>query len=194
MEQAWSGVGMDELRVLAPGAWARLTRVLIANRGQAGFRHGPPNRSCALLRYRPYGAATFSVQGPIFPQSFGPIPKQVTWDAESGRVEPVKMILSRCEIHRGCIIEVFFGEKAGGRIPWPDPDLKPDAERDFPGLVPIDLKHFPKDQNVKAREAISALTVQVAELREDNKKLLDQLVAAGFRNDELAQAPRPTRR
>ena len=74
------------------------------------------------------------------------------------------MILSRCEIHRGCTIAVFFGEKAGGRIPWPDPDLKPDAERDFPGLVPIDLKHFPKDQNVKAREAISALTVQVAEL------------------------------
>ena len=119
---------------------------------------------------------------------------QVTWDAESGRVEPVKMILSRCEIHRGCTIEVFFGEKAGGRIPWPDPDLKPDAERDFPGLVPNHLKHFPKDQNAKAREAISALTAQVAELREDNKKLLDQLVAAGFRNDELAQAPRPTRR
>jgi hypothetical protein len=47
------------------------------------------------------------------------------------------MILSRCEIHRGCTIEVFFGEKAGGRIPWPDPDLKPDAERDFPGSVPI---------------------------------------------------------
>ena len=41
VEQAWSGEGMDELRVLAPGAWARLTRVLIANRGQAGFRHGP---------------------------------------------------------------------------------------------------------------------------------------------------------
>jgi hypothetical protein len=96
------------------------------------------------------------------------------------------MILSRCEIHRGCIIEVFFGEKAGDRIPWPDPDLKPDAERDFPGLVPIHLKHLPKDQNAEAREAISALTVQVAELREDNKKLLNQLVAAGFRNDELA--------
>jgi hypothetical protein len=103
-------------------------------------------------------------------------------------VEPMKMILCRCEIHRGCTIEVFFGERAGGRIPWPDPDLKPDAERDFPGLVPNQLKHCPKDQNAKAREAISALTAQVAELREDNKKLLDQLVAAGFRNDELAQA------
>ena len=36
---------------------------------------------------------------------------------QSPGAEPVKMILCRCEIHRGCIIEVFFGEKAGGRIP-----------------------------------------------------------------------------
>jgi hypothetical protein len=103
-------------------------------------------------------------------------------------MEPVKMILSRCEIHRGCTIEVFFGDRAGGRIPWPDPDLKPDAERDFPGLVPIQLKHCPKDENAKARETISALTAEVAELREDNKKLLDQLAAVGFDNDDLAQA------
>ena len=41
---------------------------------------------------------------------------------------------------------------------------------------------------MKAREAIGALTAEVADLREENKKLLDQLVAAGFRNDELAQA------
>jgi polyhydroxyalkanoate synthesis regulator phasin len=100
----------------------------------------------------------------------------------------VKMILSRCEIHRGCIIEVFFGEKAGGRIPWPDPDLKPDAERDFPGLVPNHLEHVLKEPNVKARERIGALTAEVADLREENKKLLDQLVAVGFRNVELAQA------
>ena len=98
------------------------------------------------------------------------------------------MILSRCEIHRGCTIEVFFGERAGGRIPWPDPDLKPDAERDFPGSVPNQLKHILKDRNAKAREAISALTAEVAELRKDNKKLLNQLVAVGVRNDELAQA------
>ena len=97
------------------------------------------------------------------------------------------MILSRCQIHRGCTIEVSFGEKAGGRIPWPDPDLKPDAERDFPGLVPIQLKHLLKDPNAKARETISELTAEVAELRKENEKLLDQLVAAGFRNDELAQ-------
>jgi hypothetical protein len=80
-------------------------------------------------------------------------------------VEPVKMILSRCEIHRGCTIEVFFGEKAGGRIPWPDPDLKPDAERDFPGSVPIQLAHLLKDGNAKARGAISTLTAEIAELR-----------------------------
>ena len=101
---------------------------------------------------------------------------------------PVKMILACCQIHRGCTIEVFFGEKAGGRIPWPDPDLKPDAERDFPGLVPIQLKHLLSDGNAKAREAITALTAEVAELRQENKRLLDQLVVAGFRDDELAQA------
>ena len=28
---------------------------------------------------------------------------------------------------------------------WPDPDLKPDAQRDFPGSVPIQLRHFFKD-------------------------------------------------
>jgi FtsZ-binding cell division protein ZapB len=38
-----------------------------------------------------------------------------------------------------------------------------------------------KDRNAKAREAITALTAEVAELREENKKLLDQLVAAGQR-------------
>jgi prefoldin subunit 5 len=36
-----------------------------------------------------------------------------------------------------------------------------------------------KDRNAKAREAITALTAEVAELREENKKLLDQLVAVG---------------
>jgi hypothetical protein len=97
------------------------------------------------------------------------------------------MILTCCQIHRGCTIEVFFGEKADGRIPWPDPDLKPDAERDFPGLVPNQLKHVLKDPNSKAREAIGALTAEVADLRKENKKLLDQLVAAGFRNVELAE-------
>lgn len=41
-----------------------------------------------------------------------------------------------------------------------------------------------KDRNAKARAAITALTAEVAELREENKKLLEQLVAAGFRNEE----------
>ena len=99
------------------------------------------------------------------------------------------MILSCCQIHRGCTIAVFFGEKAGGRIPWPDPDLKPDAERDFPGLVPNQLKHILNDRNAKARQTISTLTAEVADLRGENMKLLDQLVAAGFHNVELAQAP-----
>ena len=37
-----------------------------------------------------------------------------------------------------------------------------------------------KDRNAKARKAITALTAEVADLRKENKKLLDQLVAAGF--------------
>jgi hypothetical protein len=53
VEQAWSGVRMDELRVLAPGAWARVARVWVANRVQAGFRHGPPIG--VLQGYRLYG-------------------------------------------------------------------------------------------------------------------------------------------
>jgi ABC-type Fe3+-hydroxamate transport system substrate-binding protein len=43
-----------------------------------------------------------------------------------------------------------------------------------------------KDRNAKAREAINALAAEVAELREENKKLLDQLVAAGLRSGEPA--------
>ena len=39
---------------------------------------------------------------------------------------------------------MFFGEAADGRIPWPDPDLKLDAKRDFPSLVPIQMKHMIK--------------------------------------------------
>jgi prefoldin subunit 5 len=37
-----------------------------------------------------------------------------------------------------------------------------------------------KDRNAKAREAITALTAEVAELRKENKNLRDQLVAAGI--------------
>jgi hypothetical protein len=52
------------------------TRVLIANRGQAGFRQrAPPNRSCALLRYRPDGAAPFSAERPICLSRSSPAPR-----------------------------------------------------------------------------------------------------------------------
>ena len=63
-------------------------------------------------------------------------PRQVAFDAESGGAAPVKMIFSRCPIHRGCTNQVFFGEKAHGRMPNPHPGLNRDAERDFPCLVP----------------------------------------------------------
>jgi hypothetical protein len=54
----------------------------------------------------------------------------------------MRIIFSSCPIHRGCTIEVFFGEEADGRIPLPDPALKRDAERDFPDLVPIQVIHL----------------------------------------------------
>jgi hypothetical protein len=54
----------------------------------------------------------------------------------------VKIIFSSCPIHRGCTIEVIFGEEAEGRIPFPDPALKRDAERDFQELVPIGVNHL----------------------------------------------------
>ena len=54
----------------------------------------------------------------------------------------MKIIFSTCPIHRGCTIEVIFGEEAEGRIPFPDPALKRDAERDFQELVPIGVNHL----------------------------------------------------
>jgi hypothetical protein len=50
-----------------------------------------------------------------------------------------------------------------------------------------------KDRNAKARETITALTAQIAGLRDENKKMLDELIAAGLRDDELAQRSTPTR-
>jgi hypothetical protein len=58
------------------------------------------------------------------------------------KAEPVKIIFSSCPIHRDCTIEVIFGEEAEGRIPFPDPALKRDAERDFQELVPIGVNHL----------------------------------------------------
>jgi hypothetical protein len=79
--------------------------------------------------------------------SFEPIPaRQVALDAVTtqtiARAEPVKIIFSECPIHRGCTIEVIFGEESEGRIPFPDPALKRDAERDFQELVPIGVNHL----------------------------------------------------
>lgn len=54
----------------------------------------------------------------------------------------MKIIFSSCPIHRCCTIEVIFGEEAEGRIPFPDPALKRDAERDFQELVPIGVNHM----------------------------------------------------
>jgi hypothetical protein len=58
------------------------------------------------------------------------------------KAEPVKIIFSSCPIHRGCTIEVIFGDETEGRIPFPDPALKRDAERDFQELVPIGVNHL----------------------------------------------------
>ena len=53
----------------------------------------------------------------------------------------MKCIISACPIHPGCSIQVVFGDDANERIPFPDPALKPIAERDFPELVPIQAEH-----------------------------------------------------
>jgi hypothetical protein len=63
-------------------------------------------------------------------------------NATIAKAEPVKIIFSSCPIHPGCTIEVIFGEEAEGRIPFPDPALKRDAERDFQELVPIGVNHL----------------------------------------------------
>ena len=60
-------------------------------------------------------------------------------------VDGVKHILSACPIHRGCTIQVVFGGDTNRRIPFPYPALKQIAERDFPGLVPIEAKHLKGD-------------------------------------------------
>jgi hypothetical protein len=75
-EQAGSALGMDELRVAAPRAEASQTRVEVdpAKRGEIGVRHGAPRRSCVPHRHRLFGVAAVSVEGPILPWSFGPIP------------------------------------------------------------------------------------------------------------------------
>jgi hypothetical protein len=57
----------------------------------------------------------------------------------------MKYILSACPIHRGCTIQVVFGKESDGRIPFPDPALRQMAERDFPGLVPIEAEHLKSD-------------------------------------------------
>ena len=54
----------------------------------------------------------------------------------------MKIIFSSCPLHRGSTIEVIFGEEEEGRIPFPDPALKSDAERDFQELVPIGVNHL----------------------------------------------------
>jgi hypothetical protein len=109
-------------------------------------------------------------------------------------------------LHGDCDL---FGGRATGPTCWVDNSIRAAVvSKTLRGIDPPDSKGWPmereltldetvtllKDRNAKAREAITALTAEVAELREENKKLLDQLVAAGFRNDELAQAPSSTPR
>jgi hypothetical protein len=75
-EQARSGVGMEKLDVLAPGAGAGRTRVEVdpADRREIGVRHRHSSRSCVPHRHRLFGVATDSVERPILPWPLGPIP------------------------------------------------------------------------------------------------------------------------
>jgi hypothetical protein len=68
----------------------------------------------------------------------------------------MKVILAGCPIHQGCTIQVVFGKSSGKRAPWPDPDLKPIAEREFPGLVLIEAEHLPKRSSAVVNQAWGA--------------------------------------
>lgn len=57
----------------------------------------------------------------------------------------MRYMLSACPIHRGCTIQVVFGDDTNGRVPFPDPALKQIADEDFPGLVPIEAEHLKSD-------------------------------------------------
>lgn len=60
----------------------------------------------------------------------------------TAKTSGVKSIISVCPIHDDCTIEVMFGDKEDGRIPFPDPGLQLMAEWDFPGLVPTGANHL----------------------------------------------------
>jgi hypothetical protein len=60
----------------------------------------------------------------------------------------MKFILSACPIHQACTVQVVFGESSGRHAPWPDPDLKPIADREFPGLALIEADHLWKRPSV----------------------------------------------
>jgi hypothetical protein len=60
----------------------------------------------------------------------------------------MKFILSACPIHQACTVQVVFGKSSGRHAPWPDPDLKPIAEREFPGLALIEADHLRKRPSV----------------------------------------------
>jgi hypothetical protein len=69
----------------------------------------------------------------------------------------MKFILSACPIHQGCTIQVVFGKTSGRRAPWPDPDLKPIGEREFPGLVLIEAEHLRNQRSAVANQNLDRL-------------------------------------
>lgn len=95
-------------------------------------------RLCALQKHRPFRATPFSAEGPIPLRSFV---ADVSGGIHEKGSTAMKSIISPCPIHLGCTLEVVFGNDAHERIPFPDPALKPIAERDFPDQVPIRAIH-----------------------------------------------------
>ena len=69
----------------------------------------------------------------------------------------MKFILSACPIHQGCTIQVVFGRTSERRAPWPDPDLKPIGEREFPGLVLIEAEHLRKQSSAVVNQHLDRL-------------------------------------
>lgn len=120
---------------------------------QVGLRHGTPKYVARTTAASAHWGSPFPAEGPIWLGRSSPMricrfhPESAERTGIHSRTSAklvlrMKFILSPCPIHQECTIHVVFGKTSERRAPWPDPDLKPIAEREFPGLVLIEAEHL----------------------------------------------------